>query len=304
MARRLAAQMFQDYNDWAVQRREAGVVEQRETRKINIPTLHPAFDRKGWLLGDGEQNLVHVSQGTGVLVALFGENNGSIHFELQGSPEGKWSLAEVMVKDLIQQMTVEYASWVKAKALVDIAKTKEHSTTNGKSSGKGSGRNKNSSEEPEYAEHRCRELIKDVENQWSLWSGGDVDGFKGSLKVPATASVAPVRRELIGISGQNVLHIQNETGASVKLQGGTSQEPAARFEVSCSTSQGLADALSLCADLIKHVTGKNVSGAGQAGKREGNGKGVGKSGGKSGKRSKDRATGRGEPLAKRRKPQW
>jgi len=200
--------------------REAGFRE-----VLELWECEPAFNLKGKIIGDSGRNVHHIQDQTGAKLWLSGD---PMQLEVCTNSPEDLERAVNMAQDLLGAVYDEYTQWLGG----------EGEDRGPREAGKGMGKGKDKGKDA--AKGRRRESGK----------GGDGD-FMKILKLKDTEPAFRLRGALIGDSGRNVHHIQDQTGAKLWLHGDSGQ--SMRLEITANSSEALDQAVQMSKDLIKTV---------------------------------------------------
>jgi len=224
---------WRDAGGWA----GSGVFRHR----IDLWEHDVGFNLRGAVIGEKGRNVHHIQDQTGARLWLRGEPGEPLHVEVTANTAKDLNRAVRLTKDLLGAVHVEYEQWLRherdqwtqvastnGKGIQRLDKGKGKTKTKGKGKGKGG---------KEGKDGRRRELGK----------GRDCE-FREVLDLWESEPGFNLKGKIIGDSGRNVHHIQDQTGARLWLSGDPLQ-----LEVSAGTSGELDQAVQMAKDLIKTV---------------------------------------------------
>lgn len=202
---------------WKDSREEKGEYKQ----SLDLWDCEPAYNLRGALIGEGGRNMHHIQDQSGASVWVVGEAGDTMHLEVKARSRRELSHGAKMAKDLINTVYSNYERWLEKEGKSGGWESKGGSGKRGRHEESGKGRNR-----------------------------GDKK-FQRVLHLDECDPAFHIRSKFIGAQGDNVHHIQDQTGAKLWLMGG-SGEPT-RLEITASNSEALEKATQMSEDLIGSV---------------------------------------------------
>uniref|UniRef100_A0A7S4PTK7 K Homology domain-containing protein n=1 Tax=Alexandrium monilatum TaxID=311494 RepID=A0A7S4PTK7_9DINO len=205
-------------------------------QRIALWEAEPGFNLRGAVIGERGRNVHHIQDQTGARLWLHGEPGEPLRVEISAGNARDLSRAARLTRDLLGAVREEYEQW-----------RREHGQwqepgTEGKGAGKRQERakGKNPGKGGKCAEPR--------DGRWREPGKGRDGIFREVLDLWECEQGFNIKGKVIGDSGRNVHHIQDQTGARLWLSG----EPA-RLEVTADSPDGLRRAVQMAQDLLGAV---------------------------------------------------
>jgi len=197
--------------------------ELKYTVAIDVPYTDPEFRAKAKLIGKKGVHLFHIQDDTGTRVDLEGDGDEgeAMKVWIKASSKEMLDKAAAQTQDLVDTVTNAYAEWNR--------------------------------------HHRGKEKSGKQNHRGTSASSDDHLLVTDTVDVPVEASdplIQPWKGALIGLKGRNLHHIQDQTGAKVRLQGDPKAGQTLYFDIRAETQDQIDSAKGEIVDLMKSVRNK------------------------------------------------
>mmetsp|Transcript_117970 Transcript_117970/g.333672 ORF Transcript_117970/g.333672 Transcript_117970/m.333672 type:complete len:741 (-) Transcript_117970:112-2334(-) len=224
------------------------------------------FKAKGKLIGAKGRNIFHIEDATGAKVQLVG--NGDVgepmRFEVHADCAEALDRAMEMASDLIEAVRGQYEEWLNKNEPgqpidpgehQDDRKGERKGDRKGERKGDRKGDRKGEGKGEGKSERKGDRKRKRGESQQANGQSGQQEeaDFTEVLPMFQTDPGFKTKGRLIGARGRNILHIQDETGAKVRVEGDDDKGEPMSFTISATTSEALENAVRMVKDLMESV---------------------------------------------------